>query len=115
MNPEKLTSKFKSALNDAQSLALAKDHQFIEGVHLLLAMLEQQGGTIKPLLNQAGINTPTLTQALNKALGDLPSVSGVGGDVQVSNDLNKLLNLTEKLALKRNDSFVSSEIFLLAA
>jgi len=115
MNPEKLTSKFKSALNDAQSLSLAKDHQFIEGVHLLLAMLEQQGGGIKPLLSQAGINTQALTQSLNKALSDMPSVSGVGGDVQVSNDLNKLLNLTEKLALKRNDSFISSEIFLLAA
>ncbi len=115
MNPEKLTSKFKGALNDAQSLALAKDHQFIEGVHLLLAMLKQQGGSIKPLLNQAGSNTQTLTDSLNKALVNMPSVSGIGGDVQVSNDLTKLLNLTEKLAVKRNDSFVSSEIFLLAA
>lgn len=115
MNPEKLTSKFRSALNDAQSLALAKDHQFIEGVHLLLAMLEQQGGSIKPLMNQAGINTQTLTQLLEKELGAMPSVSGTGGDVQISNDLSKLLNLTEQLAIKRNDSFVSSEIFLLAA
>ena len=115
MNPEKLTSKFKSALNDAQSLALAKDHQFIEGVHLLLAMLEQQGGSIKPLLNQAGINTQSLTQLLDKELATMPSVSGVGGDVQISNDLGKLLNLTEQVAVKRNDSFVSSEIFLLAA
>jgi len=115
MNPEKLTSKFKSALNDAQSLALAKDHQFIEGVHLLLAMLEQQGGSIKPLMNQAGINTQALTQLLEKELGAMPSVTGTGGDIQISNDLNKLLNLTEQLAVKRNDSFVSSEIFLLAA
>ena len=114
MNPEKLTSKFKSALNDAQSLALAKNHQFIEGVHLLLAMLEQQGGSIKPLLNQAGINTQALTQSLTKELDTMPSVSGVGGDVQVSSDLNKLLNLTEQLAIKRDDSFVASEIFLLA-
>jgi len=115
MNPEKLTSKFKSALNDAQSLALAKDHQFIEGTHVLLAMLEQQGGSIKPLLTQAGANTQQLTDALKKSLDTMPSVSGVGGDVQISNDLAKLLNLTEKLAQKRNDSFVSSEIFLLAA
>jgi len=115
MNPEKLTSKFKSALNDAQSLALAKDHQYIEGVHLLAAMLEQQGGSIKPLLNQAGINTQALIQQFEKELDAMPSVSGVGGDVQVSNELNKLLNLTEKLALKRNDSFVASELFLLAA
>ncbi len=115
MNPEKLTSKFKNALNDAQSLALAKDHQFIEAVHLLLAMLEQQGGSIKPLLNQAGTNAQALTESLSKALANMPSVSGVGGDVQVSNDLTKLLNLTEKLAVQRKDSYVSSEIFLLAA
>jgi len=115
MNPEKLTSKFKNALNDAQSLALAKDHQFIEGTHVLLAMLEQQGGSIKPLLTQAGANTAQLTEALKKSLDTMPSVSGIGGDVQISNDLAKLLNLTEKLAQKRNDSFVSSEIFLLAA
>ncbi|MDF1584111.1 MAG: ATP-dependent chaperone ClpB [Methyloprofundus sp.] len=115
MNPEKLTSKFKSALNDAQSLALAKDHQFIESTHVLLAMLDQQGGSIKPLLAQAGANTQQLTDALKKSLDTMPSVSGVGGDVQISNDLAKLLNLTEKLAQKRNDSFVSSELFLLAA
>ncbi|MDT8427033.1 MAG: ATP-dependent chaperone ClpB [Methyloprofundus sp.] len=115
MNPEKLTSKFKSALNDAQCLALAKDHQFIESTHVLLAMLDQQGGSIKPLLAQAGANTQQLTDALKKSLDTMPSVSGVGGDVQISNDLAKLLNLTEKLAQKRNDSFVSSELFLLAA
>ncbi|MBE0472091.1 MAG: ATP-dependent chaperone ClpB [Methyloprofundus sp.] len=115
MNPEKLTNKFKSALNDAQSLALAKDHQFIESTHVLLAMLDQQGGSIKPLLAQAGANTQQLTNALKKSLDTMPSVSGVGGDVQISNDLAKLLNLTEKLAQKRNDSFVSSELFLLAA
>lgn len=115
MNPEKLTSKFKGAFNDAQSLALAKKHQFIEGTHLLLAMLEQPDGSIKPLLNQAGINTQSLAQSLTKELNSMPSVSGVGGDVQVSSDLNKLLNLTEQLAVKRHDSFVASEIFLLVA
>jgi ATP-dependent Clp protease ATP-binding subunit ClpB len=115
MNPEKLTSKFKGALNDAQSLALSKDHQFIEGIHVLLAMLEQQGGSIKPLLTQANINPQALTELLNKELNAMPSVAGVGGDVQISNDLAKLLNLTEKLAQKQNDSFVSSEMFLLAA
>ncbi|NOQ65514.1 MAG: ATP-dependent chaperone ClpB [Methyloprofundus sp.] len=114
MNPEKLTSKFKSALNDAQSLALAKDQQFIEGTHLLVAMLDQQGGTVKPLLNQAGVNTQALSSSLNSALNNMPSVSGVGGDVQVSSDLGKLLNLSEKLAMQANDSFVSSELFLLA-
>ncbi len=115
MNPEKLTSKFKSALNDAQSLALAKDHQFIEGTHLLLAMLDQSGGSISPLLTQAGINAPALKSALNQELNNMPSVSGVGGDVQLSNELGKLLNLSEQLAQKNNDSFVASEMFLLAA
>jgi len=115
MNPEKLTNKFKSALNDAQSLALSNDHQFIESTHVLLAMLEQQGGSIKPLIIQAGANAQELTHLLQNELKSMPSVSGVGGDVQISNDLSKLLNLTEKLALQRKDSFVSSEIFLLAA
>jgi len=115
VNPEKLTSKFKSALNDAQSLALAKDHQFIEGTHLLLAMLDQSGGSISPLLTQAGINAPALKSALNQELNNMPSVSGVGGDVQLSNELGKLLNLSEQLAQKNNDSFVASEMFLLAA
>jgi len=101
MNPEKLTSKFKGALNDAQSLALSKDHQFIEGIHVLLAMLEQQGGSIKPLLTQANINPQALTELLNKELNAMPSVAGVGGDVQISNDLAKLLNLTQKLAQKQ--------------
>lgn len=115
MNPEKLTSKFKSALNDAQSLALAKDHQFIEGHHVLLAMMDQSGGSISPLLIQAGIDTLTLKKTLNQELSNMPSVSGTGGDVQISNELGKLLNLSEQLALKNNDSFVASEMFLLAA
>ncbi len=115
MNPEKLTNKFKGALNDAQSLALSKDHQFIEPIHVLLAMLEQQDGSIKPLLAQADINTQNLMALLNKALNAMPSIAGIGGDVQISNDLAKLLNLTEKLAQEQHDSFVSCEIFLLAA
>ncbi|MDC9729126.1 MAG: ATP-dependent chaperone ClpB [Methyloprofundus sp.] len=115
MNPEKLTSKFKSALNDAQSLALAKDHQFIEATHVLLAMMDQSGGSITPLLTQAGVNTSAIKSSLNKELNNMPSVSGVGGDVQISNELGKLLNLSEQLAQKNNDSFVASEMFLLAA
>jgi len=114
MNPEKLTNKFKSALNDAQSLALSNDHQFIESTHVLLAMLEQQGGSIRPLIIQAGANAQEITHLLQNELKSMPSVSGVGGDVQISNDLSKLLNLTEKLALQRKDGFISSELFLLA-
>ncbi len=115
MNPEKLTSKFKEALNNAQSLALAKDHQFIEGTHLLLAMLQQQDSNTKSLLQHAGGDIYSLSNSLNDTLNAIPSVSGTGGDVQLSHDISKLLNLTEKIAQKRQDSFIASEIFLLAA
>lgn len=115
MNPEKLTRKFKGALNDAQNLALAKDHQFIESTHVLLAMLEQQGSSIKPLLARVGANTPKLVNALKKSLESMPAISDTDTAVRISNDLARQLNLTEKLAQKHNDSFISSEIFLLAA
>ncbi len=115
MRMDKLTSKFQAALADAQSLALGKDHQFIEPVHLLLAMLNQEGGSIKPLLAQLNINNEGLRKELMFALGRIASVSGTGGDVQISNELSRLLNLTDKLAQQRNDQFISSELFLLAA
>jgi len=112
---DKLTSKFQAAITDAQSLALGKDHQFIEPAHLMTALLDQEGGTIKPLLAQLGVNTQLLRTELVKELGRIATVSGSGGDVQVSNELSRLLNLTDKLAQKRNDKFISSELFLLAA
>ena len=115
MRMDKLTSKFQAAIADAQSLALGKDHQFIEPVHLMTALLDQEGGTIKPLLAQLGVNTQLLRTELVKELGRIATVSGSGGDVQVSNELSRLLNLTDKLAQKRNDKFISSELFLLAA
>ncbi len=115
MRMDKLTSKFQTALADAQSLALGKDHQFIEPVHLMIALLDQEGGSIKPLLSQLGVNTQLLRTELVKELGRIATVSGSGGDVQVSNELLRLLNLTDKLAQKRNDKFISSELFLLAA
>ncbi|MCL7420840.1 MAG: ATP-dependent chaperone ClpB [Methylobacter sp.] len=115
MRMDKLTSKFQMALADAQSLALGKDHQFIEPVHVMLALLDQEGGSIKPLLTQAGVNPHTLRVELNKEIDRLPTVSGSGGDVQISNELSRLLNLTDKLAQKRNDAYISSELFLLAA
>lgn len=115
MRMDKLTSKFHEALADAQSLALGKDHQFIEPVHLMLALLDQQGGSIKPLLAQINVNTPLLRTELLNALTRLATVSGSGGDVQISNELTRLLNLTDKLAQKRGDKFISSELFLLAA
>jgi ATP-dependent Clp protease ATP-binding subunit ClpB len=112
---DKLTSKFQTALADAQSLALGKDHQFIEPVHVMMALLDQEGGSIKPLLGQIGVNTQTLRAELVKELDRTATVSGAGGDVQISNELSRLLNLTDKLAQKRNDKFISSELFLLAA
>ena len=115
MRMDKLTSKFQAALADAQSLALGKDHQFIEPVHLMLALLDQEGGSIKPLLAQLGVNTQSLRAELAKELARIATVSGSGGDVQISNELLRLLNLTDKLAQKRNDKFISSELFLLAA
>lgn len=115
MRMDKLTSKFQEALADGQSLALGKDHQFIEPVHIMSAMLDQQGGSIKPLLAQLGANSSLIRTELNKELARLATVSGSGGDVQISNETNRLLNLTDKLAQKRNDSFISSELFLVAA
>ncbi|MEI6709006.1 MAG: ATP-dependent chaperone ClpB [Methylococcales bacterium] len=115
MRMDKLTSKFQEALANAQSLALGRDHQFIEPVHILLAMLDQQGGSVKPLLAQMGVNIALMHTQLIQELTRIATVSGSGGDVQISNETNRLLNLTDKLAQKRDDSFISSELFLLAA
>jgi ATP-dependent Clp protease ATP-binding subunit ClpB len=112
---DKLTGKFQAALADAQSLALGKDQQFIEPLHAMIALIDQEGGTVRPLLTQCGINVNPLRAELGKALDRLPRVEGVGGDVQISNDLSRLLNLTDKLAQKRGDPFIASEIFALAA
>jgi ATP-dependent Clp protease ATP-binding subunit ClpB len=115
MRMDKLTGKFQAALADGQSLALGRDQQFIEPVHVMTALLDQEGGTVRPLLTQCGINVNSLRAALGQALDRMPKVEGVGGDVQISSDLLRLLNLTDKLAQKRGDSFITSEIFVLAA
>jgi len=115
MRLDKLTSKFQMALADAQSLAVGRDHQYIEPVHLMLALLDQEGGSVRPLLAKVGANVNRLRSALDALLDRFPTVQGHGGDVQVSSDLNKLLNLTDKLAQKRQDQFISSELFVLAA
>ena len=114
MRMDKLTSMFQTALADAQSIALGKDHQFIEPTHLMLALLDQHSGSIRPLLTQMGVNTQLLRTELVTELDRIATVSGSGGDVQLSNELSRLLNLTDKLAQKRNDKFISSELFLLA-
>jgi ATP-dependent Clp protease ATP-binding subunit ClpB len=115
MRMDKLTTKFQMALADAQSLAIGRDHQFIEPVHLMTAMLDQEGGTVRQLLAHSGVNVNGLRSALGDALDHLSSVSGTGGDVHVSNDTVKLLNMTDKLAQQRKDDYISSELFVLAA
>ena len=95
MRMDKLTSKFQAAFSDAQSLALGKDHQFIEPLHLMIALLDQEGGSIKPLFAQSNVNIQQLRVDLQKELSRLATVSGSGGDVQVSNELIRLLNLTD--------------------
>jgi len=115
MRMDKLTTKLQLALADAQSLAVGRDHQFIEPVHLLMALFDQDGGTARPLLARAGVDINRLRLQLMEALDRLPRVEGTAGEIHVSNDLGKLLNLTDKLAQERSDQYVSSELFLLAA
>src|SRR5882757_3475241 len=115
MRQDKLTSKHQQALADAQSLALGRDHQFMEPAHVLLALLDSQGGSVRPLLLKAGVDTNKLRSELQALLDRLPRVEGTPGDIHISNDLNKLLNVTDKLAQQRGDQFISSELFVLAA
>ncbi len=112
---DRLTSKFQLALADAQSLAVGRDHQFIEPVHLMLALLDQQGGTVRPLLDKSDVNVNLLRSRLLQQLDRIASVEGTHGDVQASNDLSRLLNVTDKLAQKRGDQYISSELAVLAA
>ena len=115
MNIEKFTTKFQEALSEAQSLAIGKDNQFIEPVHLLTALLNQQGGSIAPILTASGVNVVLLRNELKTELNKLPQVIGNGGDVQLSRQLINLLNLCDKFAQQNQDKFISSELFLLAA
>ncbi len=115
MRPDKLTTKFQMALADAQSLAVGRDHQFIEPTHVLTALLDQEGASISHLLGLAGVNLPQLRSNLNAALDRIPQVSGNNGDIHISKDLDRLLNITDKLAQGRKDQFISSELFILAA
>ena len=114
MRQDKLTTKLQEALADAQSLAVGNDNQYIEPVHLLTALLNQDDGSARSLLQRAGVNVNGLSTALKSSLERLPKVSGTGGDVQVSRELIAVLNLADKEAQKRADQFVSSEMVLLA-
>jgi len=115
MRMDKLTTKFQMALADAQSLAVGRDHQFIEPAHLMVALLDQDGGTVRSLLTRAGANANALRSRLGEILDGYSRVEGTGGDVQISADLGRAFNVTDKLAQKRGDQFISSELFILAA
>ena len=115
MRFDKLTTPFQTAIQDAQSLALGNDNAFIEPVHLLAALINQEGGSAKPILQKAGVRLPALVSALQAAMNRLPKVEGTGGEIQPSKELVNLFNLTDKEASKRGDAFIASELFLLAA
>ncbi|TDU32301.1 ATP-dependent Clp protease ATP-binding subunit ClpB [Panacagrimonas perspica] len=114
MRADKLTSRFQEALATAQSLALGRDHAALEPVHVLSALLGQDGGTLAPLFQAAGVNPDLLRSRVTQALEKLPRLGKTTGDLQVSSDLTRLLNLTDKLAQQRGDQFISSELFALA-
>ncbi len=115
MRMDKLTSQFQTALADAQSVAVGRDHAQIEPAHVLLALLNQDHGTTRPLLNRIGVNVRAIQDQLNTELDGLPTIGQATGEVSVSGNTAKLLNLADKQAQKRGDQYVSSELFLLAA
>ncbi|MDX1634652.1 MAG: ATP-dependent chaperone ClpB [Marinobacter sp.] len=115
MRIDKLTSRLQTALADAQSIAVGKDNNFIEPVHLMQALLDQDASSIKPLLKQIGVEPGRLRQAVAREIDNLPEVKGSAGDVAMSNDMGRLFNIADKLAQKRGDQFISSELMLLAA
>lgn len=114
MRMDKLTNQLQLGLADAQSLALGKDHNYIEPVHLLSALLDQQGGSTRPLLQRAGADITALAAAVQAAVDALPTVQGTGGDVHMSPDLGRILNVTDKLAQQGGDAYLSTELVLLA-
>ncbi|WP_372881495.1 ATP-dependent chaperone ClpB [Psychromonas sp.] len=115
MRMDKLTSKFQLAIADAQSLALGRDNQYIEPIHLMLALLNQDGGSLRPIFADLEVDLSLLRSQLSKELDQLPKVAGIGGDIQISNQLNTLFNLCDKYVQKSKDKFISSELFLVAA
>jgi len=115
MRMDKLTSKFQMALADAQSTAVGRDHQFIEPIHVMAALLEQDSSTVRHLISTTGCNVDLLVSKLQEELERMPRVEGMQGDVQISNELGRLLNVTDKLAQNRKDQYISSELFVLAA
>ena len=115
MRMDKLTTKFQTALAEAQSLAVGRDHQYIEPLHVMAALLDQEGGSTRHLLAKADVSADVLRSSIGQALDRLPTVEGTAGEVHISSDLNRLLNLTDKAAQQRGDQYISSELFVLAA
>ena len=115
MRIDKLTSKFQLALADAQSLAVGQDHQFIEPVHVMIALLDQQGGSVRGLLTKSGVNVNLLRSQLGVVIDRMAKVEGSAGEVHIGQELSNLFNITDKLAQQRDDQFISSELFVLAA
>jgi len=115
MRMDKFTSKFQTAIADAQSLAVGRDHQFIEPIHLMSSLLNQEGGSVRHLFTQTGTNLHSLRSQLGEALEHLAQVEGTPGEVHISNDLARLLNHCDKLAQQYKDQYISSELFLLAS
>ena len=115
MRMDKLTSKFQLAIADAQSLALGRDNQYIEPIHIMLALLNQDGGSLRPIFADLEVDLSALRSQLSTELDRLPKVAGIGGDLQISAQLNTLFNLCDKYVQKSQDKFISSELFLVAA
>ncbi len=115
MRFDKLTTKFQTAIGEAQALALKNDHAYIEPLHLMLAMLNEENSTIVSVLAKVGVNVLPLKAGLEQSIQHLPKISGNAGEINVSRDLNNLLNVTEKIAMKLGDEYIASELFLLAA
>lgn len=115
MRLDKFTTKFQTAISDAQSMALGRDHQYIEPAHIITALLNQQGGSVRSVLQHANVNLNSLRSALAHAIEKLPRVQGAGAEVQLSRECINLLNLCDKLSQQYNDQYISSELFLLAA
>lgn len=114
MRLDRLTTKFQTALADAQSMALGKENAYIEPAHLMAAFLSQEAGSVQPIFSSMSVDVAAFKQQLNELIQRLPQVSGTGGDIQPSQDLIRVLNLCDKYAQKRGDNFISSELFLLA-
>lgn len=115
MRLDRFTSKFQLAISDAQSMALGRDHQYIEPVHLMLSLLNQDSSAIRPLMTLLNVDITQLRSTLSELLDKLPIVTGIGGDVQLSHGMGQLFNMCDKLSQKRKDKYISSELFILAA